>query len=182
MSRKCYLILLLISIVCGCTQTSTNKTPPGTLLSVKELQELLKEDNLKGKVTLVDFWATWCGPCRMQIPVLVKLQSKYKSEGLQIIGVSVDRPGFRMTDSQKAVSDMVIKLKVNYPVGIADDTILEKFPPITAIPTAKIFDREGKEVKTITGMHPENSLEQILKELGITVPWYKSLYRSLFQS
>jgi peroxiredoxin len=97
--------------------------------------------DFKGKVVVVDFWATWCGPCRMEIPGYVALQKKYGKERLAIIGVSVDAQG------PGVVKTFIEKNHMDYQVVMSDDDVLTAFggaEGIQAIPTTFIIDREGQ--------------------------------------
>ncbi|OGL47849.1 MAG: hypothetical protein A2161_19555 [Candidatus Schekmanbacteria bacterium RBG_13_48_7] len=160
-------VLFFVVLICGCSTSKSDNTESSlsSLLSSQDLQKMTTEKNLMGKVTIIDFWATWCPPCKKQIPVLVKLQSKYKSKGLQIIGISLDETPPRVADPKNAVETMIKRLEVNYKVGIAGADLLNKFPPIRSIPTAVIYNRQGKIVKTLIGFNDEETLDAILKEL-----------------
>jgi len=92
----------------------------------------------KGKVVVLDFWATWCPPCRSEIPGYEKLQEKYKDKGLVIIGVSVDQGG------PEVVKKFEADFHMNYTVVLADDSLVQAFGGIEAIPTTFIIDRDGK--------------------------------------
>jgi len=95
-------------------------------------------DELKGKTVVVDFWATWCGPCIHEIPGYVALQKKYAERGLVIVGVSVDRKG------ESVVPPFAKKMSINYPLALATPEVLAAFGGIEAIPTTLLIDREGK--------------------------------------
>ncbi|HXA15041.1 MAG TPA: TlpA disulfide reductase family protein [Opitutaceae bacterium] len=92
----------------------------------------------KGKVVVLDFWATWCPPCRSEIPGYVKLQEKYKDQGLVIIGVSLDQEG------PAVVKKFMADLHVNYQIVMGDDTVVQALGGVDAIPTTFIIDRDGK--------------------------------------
>jgi thiol-disulfide isomerase/thioredoxin len=98
----------------------------------------------KGKVIILDFWATWCIPCKAEIPGFIELQKKYGDRGLQIIGLSVD-------DSQSMAKKYAIEMKMNYPVLLAEgrEDILRAYDPIPAIPVSVVIDRQGR----IVGRH-----------------------------
>jgi peroxiredoxin len=102
---------------------------------------VVSSDQFKGKLVVVDFWATWCGPCRMEIPGYVKLQKKYAKDGLVIVGMSVDQQG------PGVVKRFIEKNKVDYQIVMADDDVTAAFggdEGIQAIPTTFIIDRDGK--------------------------------------
>jgi thiol-disulfide isomerase/thioredoxin len=99
----------------------------------------------KGKVVLVNFWATWCGPCRAEIPDLVELQNKYKDR-LQILGLVVD------DEDQAAIKKFVAKYRVNYPVAIATDALRLEYGGIPALPTSFVLDPEGRVVQKHEGL------------------------------
>ena len=95
----------------------------------------------KGKVILLDFWATWCIPCKAEIPGFIELQKKYAAQGLQIVGISVD-------DSQAMAKKYAVEMKMNYPVLLAEgkEDILKAYDPIPSIPVSIIIDRDGRIV------------------------------------
>jgi len=99
----------------------------------------------KGKVILLNFWASWCGPCRAEIPGLIELQEKYK-ERLQIIGVVVD------DDDQGAVRDVVKTESINYPVAMSSLEVRMAYGGITALPTVFVINAEGKVVQKHVGL------------------------------
>jgi thiol-disulfide isomerase/thioredoxin len=98
-----------------------------------------------GKVILLNFWATWCGPCRAEIPDLVELQNKYKDR-LRILGLVVD------DDDQEAIKDFVEKFGINYPVAIATNDIRMQYGGIAALPTSFLLDAEGRIVQKHEGL------------------------------
>jgi peroxiredoxin len=115
--------------------------------------------DFKGKVVILDFWATWCPPCRAEISGFIALQKKYEAQGLMVVGVSVDQDG---TDSVKA---FVQKQGVNYPVVLADSKIVTAFGGIESIPTTFIIDRTGRIVRQHLGFSSKDEFEGEVKPL-----------------
>ena len=130
--------------------------PTFTLTSLKG--ETLSVSDLKGKVVVVDFWATWCGPCVAEIPGYVQLQEKY-GDKLVIVGVSVDEGGVERV--QKFAKDK----KINYPIAMATDEVISGFGEINAIPTTFIVDQEGRvRFRKVGAMHTDE-FEKLLQPL-----------------
>ena len=114
---------------------------------------------LRGKVVIVNFWATWCGPCRAEIPDLVALQAKYK-DTLEVIGISEDEAGV------EAVKRFAAERKVNYPVAMTTPEIEKLFPGISALPTSFILDRESRIVQKHVGMLTARTTEYEARHLA----------------
>jgi peroxiredoxin len=110
--------------------------PPWKLMDVNGNPVTLAQ--FKGKVVVLDFWATWCPPCRTEIPGYVALQKKYGADGLVVVGVSVD------TDGVGPVKKFIKDIGINYIVVMADDSIQDAYGPIQGYPTTFIIDRDGK--------------------------------------
>ncbi len=117
----------------------------------------------RGKVILLNFWATWCGPCRAEIPDLVELQNKYKDR-LQILGLVVD------DDDQDAIKDFVEKFGINYPVALATNDIRMQYGGIAALPTSFVLDAEGRIVQKHEGLrNPVLYETEIRSLLGLSI-------------
>ncbi len=138
-------------------QDNTSKAPDFTLSSVNG--EDVSLSDYKGKVVIVDFWATWCPPCRKGIPDLISLQNEYKDK-VAVIGISLDR------DNTKAsVPSFTDKMGINYPVVYFNDKVINDFGGVNAIPTTFIIDQDGNIVKKIVGLYPKSEYENKIKEL-----------------
>jgi cytochrome c biogenesis protein CcmG, thiol:disulfide interchange protein DsbE len=98
----------------------------------------------RGKVVLLDFWATWCTPCREEIPHFVEMQEKYGPQGFQVIGISMD-------DDAKPVREFSQKFKMNYPVAVGDDKLAQSFGGVLGLPVNLVIDRDGRIVKKYLG-------------------------------
>jgi thiol-disulfide isomerase/thioredoxin len=115
----------------------------------------LKLSDLKGKVVLLDFWATWCEPCKIETPWLIDLQNRYGSKGLVVVGIAMDEGGQKVvqpyTQSAKFEMDDGSKLAINYPIVLGNDTLSDKFG-VTGFPTSVLISRDGKLVKITSGI------------------------------
>ena len=114
----------------------------------------------KGKVIILDFWATWCVPCKAEIPGFIELQKKYGDTGLQIIGLSVD-------DSLNTAKKYATEMKMNYPVLLAEgkEDILKAYDPIPSIPVSIIIGRDGRIVARHVGIAAMDVFEKEISAL-----------------
>ncbi|MCA9750954.1 MAG: TlpA family protein disulfide reductase [Gemmatimonadetes bacterium] len=124
----------------------------------------LKLSELRGKVVLLDFWATWCGPCRKGIPHLNSLVAEHGDSGLEIVGISVDR-GNSNTSGADLVRAFTQKTEMNYRLVMADAKTVQLYGGIRSIPTAFLVDREGRIRKRYVGLQPPQVFERDVKEL-----------------
>jgi thiol-disulfide isomerase/thioredoxin len=123
----------------------------------------VKLASFKGKPIVVNFWATWCGPCRAEIPSLVELNKKYNEEGVGdvvILGISVDDP-------IEKLKPYATEMKMNYPVlvGAGRDDVQDAFGPLWGIPVTVFIDREGRIAKKHSGIASKEQFEQEIKAL-----------------
>jgi thiol-disulfide isomerase/thioredoxin len=175
MLRKRLLVLSLAAIgLAGCSQHPASPPQPkedviaageiGSQLpdfSVKDLQgREISSADLRGKVVLIDFWATWCQPCKKEMPGYQKLADRYGSRGFAVIGFKFDT----MTDTEDPVL-FAKKLGVRYPLAVAADNLKQKFGGIEGLPTTMLYDRHGILRKKVVGFEYANVIELELKPL-----------------
>jgi thiol-disulfide isomerase/thioredoxin len=136
---------------------NANSAPaPAPDVTLKDLDgKDLSLAQYKGKVVLVNFWATWCEPCQVEIPWLIEIQQKYAAKGFTVLGIAMDDDGARVVTPwvQKERFDVNgSKSQMNYPIVIGNDAAADKFGGLLGYPTSLLVTRDGKIVKRITGL------------------------------
>jgi len=154
---------VLISFGCQKETGADPIAPDFSLLDLSGEERTLAE--FKGSVMLLDFWATWCPPCKMSIPELIRLQEKYKGKGLVILGVSLDKPESMNNKDLLAFKE---KHRINYTILRVNQKILQDYfgNSSISIPTIFIVDREGSIRNKFVGFEPgavEKTLLEVLK-------------------
>jgi thiol-disulfide isomerase/thioredoxin len=119
---------------------------------------------LRGKAVLLNFWATWCGPCKIETPWLVELQREYGSQGLQVVGVAMDDSG--KEDIEKFAHEM----GVNYPVLLGKEAVGDAYGGVPALPESFFIGRNGKIVDRIIGLKGRGEIEDAIKKALNTEP------------
>jgi thiol-disulfide isomerase/thioredoxin len=133
---------------------------PAPPFSVKTLDgKALKLADLKKRPVIVDFWATWCGPCRASMPHLSTMQSRYGKQGLAVIGMSVDENG------PQGVRKFAQQLNVKFTLAMANDEILDAYGPIRSIPTTFFIARDGNIVRRVVGYIDGETMEDYVREI-----------------
>lgn len=173
MLRKCLLLSLSLLGLVTCNRQSASPIHPtkqvaageiGSRLpdfSVADLQgHLLLSADLRGKVVLVDFWATWCQPCKKEMPGYQKLADEYASHGLVVIGFKFDN----MPDMEDPVQ-FAKGIGVHYPLAVATDELKQKFGGIEGLPTTMLYDRRGVLRMKVIGFEYTDNIESTLKPL-----------------
>jgi thiol-disulfide isomerase/thioredoxin len=129
---------------------------PEPELTLKDLDgKDLSLAQFKGKVVLVNFWATWCEPCQVEIPWLIEMQQKYAARGFTVLGIAMDEEGASVVTPwvhQERFDVNGSKSQMNYPIVIGDDAAADKFGGLLGYPTSVLISRNGKIVKRITGI------------------------------
>ena len=150
-------------------QTAPPKPAPAPALQLIDLsgyQQFLAK--YRSKPTLVTFWATWCDPCRAEIPDLIEFQNKYSAKGFTVLGVAMDEEGKSVVEPfvQKEQFDVQgQKLTMNYPIVLGDDDIAAKFGGMLGYPTSWFISRDGKMMKHVIGGITAGELEKEIQSL-----------------
>jgi peroxiredoxin len=121
--------------------------------------KLVHLSEYRGKVVLLDFWATWCGPCKIEIPWFMEMQRKNKDRGLEVLGVSMDDEGWEV------VKPFLADLQVNYRVVIGNDTTAQLYGGVDALPTTFLIDRGGKIAAVHVGLASKRDFEDGIEQL-----------------
>ncbi len=112
-----------------------------------------------GKVLIVDFWATWCPPCIKEIPGYIRLYNKYRDQGFEIIGITLQ------SGTAQDVKAFVEKHGINYPIVMGNNQIVQAYGGITGFPTTFIVDQKGRIVRKYVGFRPESVFEEDIRSL-----------------
>ncbi len=159
-------MLCVAALVCLAAQGSVSgeivaaklrKAAPGFVLT-DSTGAAVNLSSYKGKVVLLDFWATWCGGCKVEIPWYIEFASKYKDSGLEVIGVSMDEEGWKL------VKPFIETKKMNYPVVIGDEGLARKYG-LEAMPMTLVIDREGRIAVSHTGLVDKAGFEGEVREV-----------------
>jgi peroxiredoxin len=168
--RKTVLIVVAVLLAVGIYEVgrrgSTHSKPGFRVvhsvapeLSLQDLNgQPLELANYRGKVVLLDFWATWCTPCRGEIPQFVALQDQYREQGLQVIGISMD-------DGPKPVREFYQQFKMNYPVVLGNEKIVEAYGGVLGLPVMFLIGRDGQVAAKYVGEVQMSAVEQEIKTL-----------------
>jgi len=138
-----------------------NAKPANMNFTLKDLNNNdVKLSSFKGKVVLLDFWATWCGPCKIEIPWFIEFQEKYGKRGLNVIGVLTE-------DSVAKAKPFAAQWKMNYTLlsGIDRDDVDDAYGPLFGLPVTIVISREGKICSKHVGLSSKDKFEQEIKAL-----------------
>jgi thiol-disulfide isomerase/thioredoxin len=135
--------------------------PANLNFTLKDMNDrTVRLSDYKGKVVLLDFWATWCGPCKIEIPWFIEFQNKYGKAGLQVVGISVD-------DTLAKLKPYVADMKMQYVVlqGLGKDDLMDTYKATLALPTTVLISRDGKICQRHVGMTSKEVFEEGIKSL-----------------
>jgi thiol-disulfide isomerase/thioredoxin len=114
--------------------------------------------DLRGKAVLLNFWATWCGPCRIEMPWFVELQNQYGAQGLQIVGVAMDDA------SKEDIAKFAKDMGINYPILIGKEAVGDQYGGVPNLPESFFIGRDGKVVDKIFGLKGKGEIEDAIKK------------------
>jgi thiol:disulfide interchange protein DsbD len=159
-----FLILLSLLSTTGYTLAAPKEKAPNFSLQTYD-GKVIELAKLKGKVVVVNFWATWCPPCRAEIPDFIKVYNTYKPQGLEIIGIALDQDGWQQ------VKPFTDKMQITYPIILGTMEVVQQYGGINAIPTTYIIDKDGNIAGMQVGMLTKEVLEKKVKSLlAVPVP------------
>ena len=118
----------------------------------------LKLSDYRGKAVLLNFWATWCEPCKIEMPWFVDLQKKYQAQGFTVLGVAMDDA------SPSDISDFAKKMGVNYPIVIGKEAVGNQYGGVTYMPESYYIDRDGKIVERVIGLVSRSEIESNIQK------------------
>lgn len=153
-------VVLTIASIIHFTSASAATPVAAPDFALKDLDgKTVRLSDYRGKAVVINFWATWCPPCRHEIPWFVDLQKQYGPHGLQIIGISMDETG------PAAVKKFADAMGVNYKVVMGDAAAARSYGGVRVLPTTIYIDRQGKVVTTVPGLISKQEIEGIIQRL-----------------
>jgi cytochrome c biogenesis protein CcmG/thiol:disulfide interchange protein DsbE len=172
-ARSLFFALLtfaLIAVFSGCTIKTPSAPASGAALqdepsiTFNDLQgNHVTLASMKGKVVLVNFWATWCEPCRGEIPILIGMQTQYGAKGFTTLGVAMDEEGKKVVDPYVHTTQFNVAGQpslMNYPIVLGSDDIATQFGGLLGMPTSYLINRDGKIAKKYVGALNEAQIKK----------------------
>jgi thiol-disulfide isomerase/thioredoxin len=158
-TKKPALFLFVFVLLFGCTNKSERAADVASDFKLQDLDgKTVKLSEFKGKPVLLDFWATWCPPCRASIPGIEKLYKSYGGKGLVVLGISLDQGGW------DSVKDFVTEYGITYTVLKGTDDVATKYS-VRTIPMLVIVDKEGKIYKRYLGVGDDDQLDKDIRSV-----------------
>lgn len=152
-----FILLIALLLTLQCKKAPTSQLPD---IKVKDLNgNELNLSKFQGKPLIVNFWATWCGPCRIEIPMLNEIHRKYASRGLVIVGISTDEDGLA------SVKPFLKDVPIEYVTVLAGSDTEEKFGGIWGLPSNFFYDKNGKQIAKVIGLQPREFFEEKISDM-----------------
>lgn len=149
----------------GTPLSHLSQSSPAPDFSLEALDgKTMKLSDFRGKAVLLNFWATWCGPCKIEIPWFVDLQKEYGPQGLQIVGVAMDDA------SKEEIGRFAKDMGMNYPVLIGKESVGQEYGGVDGLPESFLIARDGKIVDRIIGLRGKAEIEDAIKKALDTKP------------
>lgn len=154
----------------GASKPASRSAAPEASVAIPTLDDMTTTlEQYKGKVVLVNFWATWCDPCKTEIPWLIDFNHKYGPKGLVILGVAMDDEGKKVVEPWVKTKHFDVNGQqetMDYKILLGNDKIADKFGGILGLPTSMLYSRDGKKIKTIVGLiNPEDLTKTLDNQL-----------------
>lgn len=151
-------VLLAASCAAAVKPLKDRKQAPD--FSLKDTNgQTVKLSDYKGKVVLLNFWATWCGPCKIEIPWFMEFEQKYKDQGFAVLGVSMDAEGWEV------IRPYIERVKVNYRILLGDDVVAGEYGGVEALPTTFLLDRTHRIASVHEGLVGKDRYQNEIQEL-----------------
>jgi peroxiredoxin len=167
-AKTFFVSALIASLMCACggredqAPLTSHSAPDFRLADLNG--RIYSLTDLKGRVVVLNFFATWCGPCRLEIPELVRLHQKFKDKGLEIVGVSLDQ------DGNAVLRPFIMRYGITYPIVLGTREVVVDYGGIQGIPTTFVIDHNGAVSDYFVGLQPsymiENTVVKLLKQRG----------------
>ena len=153
-------VAVLLSLASCGRSTTVLEPKPATDFSLADINgKQVRLSELKGNVVLLNFWETWCAPCRVEMPWFVDFQQKYKDRGFVVLAVSLDAEGW------KVVKPFAEKFQLNFPVVVGDNSLVEKYGGLSVLPTSFVIDKEGNIRSRHDGLRSKADWEAEIESL-----------------
>jgi cytochrome c biogenesis protein CcmG/thiol:disulfide interchange protein DsbE len=176
------LLLAFALLTIGCTKRTAKNRKAAPEFSLKDANgQTVHLADYRGKVVVLDFWATWCGPCKIEIPWFMEFETQFKDQGFAVLGVSMDEDGWAV------IKPYVRDRKMNYRILLGDDKISTSYGGLDALPTTLLIDREGNIASVHEGVSMgkeefKNAIVQLLGSPSVSAPVGSSAALALLTS
>ncbi len=157
-SRRHLLLGLPALLLTGCLRRTERRAAPEFQLRDTDGRTVRLSD-YRGKVVLLNFWATWCGPCTIEIPWFVEFERRHKDRGFAVLGIAMDEDGWEV------VRPFMERLRINYRVLLGNDEVAQAYGGVDSLPTSFLIDREGRVARVHVGLVSRSRYENELQEL-----------------